>query len=177
MTDKQRALKAKGYSLWLMPSGGAYNKLAALIKTLVEKYRSPLFEPHITLLGEIVLTEEDVIRRSQQLASGQKPFSTTLQTVDYQDFYFRALFVKAEKTKPLLALHNRAKKIFEMQETPSYIPHLSLLYGNFANPVKDQIIRDIGKKQKMEFRVGAIHLFKTDGEVKVWHEVKEFPLG
>lgn len=170
-------MKAKGYSLCLMPAGETYNKLAALIKILAEKYKSPLFELHITLLGEIVLLEEDVIKRCQQLTSGQKSFSIILQTVEYQDFYFRALFVQAERTRLLLALHNRAEKIFKMNESPSYMPHLSLLYGDFAQSVKDQIIRNIGKNQEMEFRVGAIHLFKTDGEVSAWYKVKEFPLG
>lgn len=170
-------MKAKGYSLWLMPEEERHGELAALLKILAKEYRSPLFEPHVTLIGGIVLSEEMVIIRSQQLALGQKSFSVTLQTVNYQDYYFRALFVKAEKTQPLLALHNRAKKIFEMQEIPSYMPHLSLLYGNYSQVIKEQIIEAIGKNQAMDFAVNTIHLFKTDGEVSAWYKVQEFPLG
>lgn len=176
MNGKQKVLKAKGYSLWLIPAGETYNKLSILIKTLSEEYKSPLFEPHVTLLGEILLSEEDMIQRSKQLVFGQKSFSITLQTVDYEDYYFRALFMRAEKSESLLALHNRTKKIFEMQAIP-YMPHLSLLYGNLTQSVKEQIIRNIGRKQDMKFTIGAIQLFKTDGEVSSWHKVKEFPLG
>lgn len=168
-------MKAKGHSLWLMPIGKAYDKLSGLIKRLAKEYNAPLFEPHVTLLGEAMQSEDDVLKRAEQLASGQNPFPIKLNIVDYQDFYFRTLFVRAEKTDPLQALHDRAKEVFEMQDIPDYMPHLSLMYGNFPQAVKEQIIKAIGRNQATEFTVNSVHLFKTDGEVNVWHKVKESP--
>lgn len=168
-------MKAKGHSLWLMPTGDAYDKLSGLIKRLAEEYNALLFEPHVTLLGETMHSEDDVLKRSEQLASGQKPFPITLNTVDYQDFYFRTLFVRAERTDRLQALHDSAKDVFEMQEIPDYMPHLSLMYGNFPQALKEHIIKAIGKDQSTEFIVNSVHLFKTDGEVNAWYKVKEFP--
>jgi 2'-5' RNA ligase len=166
-------MKAKGYSLWLMPTGEVYDKFSGLIRRLAEEYRAPLFAPHITLLGETRQSEEDVLRKAKQLASIQKPFPVTLNTVDYQDFYFRTLFVRADRTNSLQALHDRAKEIFEMQDIPYYMPHLSLLYGNFPKTVKEQIIKSIGRDQATEFTVKGIDVFKTDGEEKTWHRVKQ----
>lgn len=172
-------MKAKGYSLWLMPTGKAYDKLSGLIKRLAKEYNAPLFEPHITLLGETMQSEDDVlkrVKRAEQLASGQNPFPITLNSIDYQDFYFRALFVRAEKTDPLQALHDRAKEVFEMQDIPDYMPHLSLMYGNFPQAIKEQIIKDIGRDQATEFTVNSVQIFKTDGEVNAWYRIKELPL-
>lgn len=168
-------MKAKGHSLWLMPTGEAYDKLSGLIKRLAEEYNAPLFEPHVTLLGKAMQSEEDVLKRAEQLASGQKPFPITLNTVDYQDFYFRTLFVRAERTDLLRALHDRAKEVFAMQDIPDYMPHLSLMYGNFPEAVKEQIIKAVGRDQTTEFTANSVHLFKTDGEVNSWHRVKEIP--
>lgn len=167
-------MKAKGYSLWLMPTGENYEKFASLIKKLAEKNTTPVFEPHVTLLGEVIQSEEDIIRKTEESTSGQKQFPLTLTTIDYQDFYFRALFIKAEITEPLLSLHNRVKEIFGMEDIPSYMPHLSLLYGNFPPSVKEKIIDRIGKDQTTKFTVNGIHLFKTDGEVNVWYRIREF---
>ena len=176
INNSETIMKGKGHSLWLMPTGEAYDKLSGLIKRLVEEYNAPFFEPHVTLLGEAMQSEEDVLRRSEQLASGQKPFPIVLNTVDYQDFYFRALFVRAERTDPLQALNDRAKEVFEMQDIPDYMPHLSLMYGNFPQAVKECIIKAIGRDQATEFTVNSLHIFKTDGEVNAWYKVKEFPL-
>lgn len=167
-------MQAKGYSLWLMPTGEAYDKFSNLIKRLAKEYNAPIFEPHVTLIGEAMQSEEDVIRRAEKLVSGQESFPITLRTIDCQDYYFRTLFVKADKTEPLQELYDQACEIFEIQDVPDYMPHLSLLYGNFPQKVKKQIIEEIGRDQSTQFTVDRIHLFKTDGEVESWHKVRKF---
>jgi len=52
-SNKHRTImKAKGHSLWLMPTGEVYDKFSILIKRLAGEYNTPIFEPHIILLGE-----------------------------------------------------------------------------------------------------------------------------
>lgn len=165
---------SKGYTLWLMPKGEHYNRFADLIKRLAHQHGGPVFEPHVTLLGDVELSELETIERTQQLAQGQKPFPITLRQIDYQDYHFRALFVRAEITKSLLSLHNRAKEIFGMQDIPPYMPHLSLLYGNYPNELKEKIISEIGREQTAQFEVSIVYLIKG-GEVKDWQIIKEFP--
>jgi 2'-5' RNA ligase len=168
-------MKGKGHSLWLMPTGEAYHELSGLIKTLAEEYHGPVFEPHVTLLGEVRQSDDEILRRAAQLASGQQPFPIIVRTVEYQDFYFRALFVRAERTDPLQALYNRAKEIFAMPDIPEYMPHVSLMYGNFPQLVKEQIIKAIGRDHTTEFTVSSVHVFKNDGEAHTWYRVKELP--
>lgn len=141
---------------------------------MAEEYNASIFEPHVTLLSGAMQSEEDVIRRAEKLVSGRKSFPITLRTIDYQDFYFRTLFVKADKTEPLQELYDQAYDIFKMKDTPSYMPHLSLLYGNFSQAVKEKIIEAIGRDQTTQFIADRIHLFKTDGEVNAWYKVREF---
>src|SRR3972149_1366255 len=114
-------MKPKGSSLWLMPSGKIYKRFSNLIKKLAKEYDDPVFEPHITLLGEFTDSLEVSAKGANELVSGQKPFTVNLEEIDYQAFYFRTLFVKAKKTQPLLALHNRAKEVFNIQNIPPYM--------------------------------------------------------
>lgn len=166
-------MKSKGYTLWIVPTNKAHDKFTNLITKLAEDNYAPKFEPHITLLGEIELPEAEIIKKTKQLVSGQQPFVIKMQEIDYEDYFFRTLFVRAEKTKPLLTLHNRAKEIFNMQAIP-YMPHLSLLYGDFPVEVKEKIIKDIGKDQSVEFTVNKVTLIKG-GEIADWYTVNEFP--
>lgn len=167
-------MKSRGYTLWLIPTGQAYQKFSNLIKKLAEEYNAPVFQPHVTLLGEILVPEPEAIKRTKQLVSGQKPFTINMEEISYEDFYFRTLFVRAEKTEALLALHNRSKEIFKM-EIPPYMPHLSLLYGTFPKETKEKIIKRIGRDQSTQFEISRVYLIKG-GEVEDWQILREFPL-
>lgn len=156
-----------------MPKEEIDNRFAGLIKKLAKDYGGPVFEPHVTLLGEIEQPEGEVMSKTEKLVSGQKPFPITLRQIGYQDYHFRALFVKAEITSPLLSLHERAKKIFGMQNIPPYMPHLSLLYGNYPAEVKEKIIAEIGREQSAQFEIKSVYLIKG-GEVEDWEIIKEF---
>lgn len=166
-------MKSKGHTLWLIPTGKAYEKFSNLIKKLAKEYNAPVFEPHITLLGDFMQPEEECIELTKQLVLGQKPFTINMGEVGYEDFYFRTLFVRADKTEPLLALHNRAKEIFKV-DIPPYMPHLSLLYGIFPVKTKEKIIREIGKDQSCQFEINSVHLIKG-GAIEDWRIVGEFP--
>ncbi len=165
---------SKEYTLWLMPKGQIYNKFNTLIKKLADENEGPVFKPHVTLLGEVPQQgKSEVIRLTEELVAGQKPFLITLREIGYQDFHFRTLFVKAEITAPLQALHDKAKQIFSAQNITQYMAHLSLLYGNYPNELKEQIIAEIGSQQPAQWEVNSVHLVKG-GEVEDWKIVKEF---
>ena len=175
--NPETIMKAKGHSLWLMPSGEELDRFSKLVEKLAQEHSAPVFQPHVTLLGEILEGEEEIIKKVQELAAEHQPFPVTLGAVDYQDYYFRTLFVRANETQPLLDLHNNSRELFDMQNIPPYMPHLSLLYGNYPQAIKDKIIQGIGRDFTTQFEVTSVHLFKTDGEANTWYRVNEFPLG
>lgn len=166
-------MKSKGYTLWFVPKGQNYKRFSGLIKKLAKEYGGPIFEPHVTLLGDVIISEKEAIAKTRQLVSGQNPFKVGLVKIDYEDYFFRTLFVRAKVSKLLQDLHNRAKEIFKVGTLP-YMPHMSILYGNFPVEVKEKIIAEIGRNQKLQFDVSSVHLIKG-GEVWDWKEVGEFP--
>ena len=167
--------KAKGYSIWLIPAGEVYQKLSEIISQLSEKYSAPNFEPHITLLGNLIGPEEDLISKTLKLTAQLKPFKINLKKADYLDEYFKCLFIRAEKTKELIRANNIAREAFNSKPDPEYMPHLSLMYGDLSSKTKEEILADLGKEFDLSFEVRSIHLFSTTGEVKDWYRIKEFP--
>lgn len=167
-------MKSKGYTLWLVPTGEVFRKFSNIINKLAKDYDAPVFDPHVTLLGEIMQPEDECIVKTKQLVKNQKPFIVNLEAIGYQDYYWRTLFVYAKKTPNLQNLHERAKKIFDM-EVPPYMPHLSLLYGMFPVETKREIIKEIGRQQKASWEVNKVTLVRG-GEIKDWKIVAQFDI-
>ena len=174
----QQMKEIKKYLLWLIPSGDAYDRLSVLISRLSEKYSSPQFEPHVSLLGVVRGYEEEIIAKAADLARIIKPYEIKLSTIDYLDEYFRCFFIRAQKTEDVMKANLMAKEVFGLlQHDGEYTPHLSLLYGNFPSEIKEKIIAEIGKELDVTFEVRSIDLFLTEGEdVNKWHRVKKFDL-
>lgn len=167
-------MKSKGHTLWLVPTGETFEKFDTLIQKLAKEYNAPVFEPHVTLLGEFMDPVENAVEKTKHLVAEEKPFTIKMNQIGCQDYFWRTLFVYATKTPQLQALHDKAKQIFNM-ELPVFMPHLSLLYGMFPKDIKDKIISEIGSDQSAEFEIEKVTLAKG-GEIKDWKIIGEYSL-
>ena len=175
--------KTTGYSIWLIPDGGVYKLTSKIILDIARKDHAPKFKPHITLLGEFgkEKNEKDIIKSFRDLVHNQKTLTLNFESVNCENFYFRALFLKVGKTKELLNFHRKAKQALGMKNIKSYMPHLSLVYGNFSKNSKEKIISSTSKDLSSEifikeFPIDKILLMKTQGTVSQWRKIVTFPL-
>ena len=168
----------RDYALWIIPEGKAYRELKQLIDLLSRTYSRPSFDPHITVLGRVTGSGNELIAKVARLAGIIRPFLISLRRIEYLDEYFRSLFIKSDGSKELINLHNKAKTIFNIKDKKCYMPHISLMYGNLPAHLKDKIISDIGKGFPDTFDIQRIHLVSASIETDPaeWHSVKEFPL-
>lgn len=168
--------KATGYSLWLMPSNNAYEQLSALIHELSGAHDTPVFEPHVTLLGGLQEKESGIVARTMKLAEVIEPFVINLTRIEHSNEHFRCLYYRVEKTIDVVYAYRQACDIFRVSEGKNYMPHLSVMYGDIPEKTKEQIIAGINAVITMRFSVQHIDLFSTDGEVEKWYKVKRFHL-
>lgn len=159
-----------------MPTGNIYNKLNKIISQLNKEYSSPNFLPHVTLIGLVVGSQKEILLKTSQLAIFIQPFEIKLTKVDYLNEYFRCLFIKVVKTKELMEANLKAREIFNREKDLKFMPHLSLMYGNFNSKTKKGVISKIGREFNLKFKVKSIHLFLTEGESKRWYKIKKFVL-
>lgn len=163
------------YALWIMPSKDVAKKFSRIILKISKEYKSTAFEPHITLVIIKSINEEEAIEKSRALIESLKPFEVFLDEISFLDTYFRCLFVKAKKTKDLMEANKKAQKIFNVKD--DYMPHLSLMYGNFPEETKKKVIRQIGEKIEENFITKEIRLINCESpDTKDWHVVKKFRL-
>lgn len=171
MSDSNR------YSLWLTPPKAQYRKLAELIRQLAKSHGAPVFDPHLTLLGGIEAEdEEQALRLTHLLATRIEPFEIRLSHVRHMNEYYRCLFLKAEPTDGLIRANIEAKLVMaELVGAQEFYPHMSLLYGNYFEMIKEAIIADIGSTMKVSFEATSVRLVRTGGDGPLsWRAVGEF---
>jgi 2'-5' RNA ligase len=164
------------YSLWFMLQGEALNRLTEILHRLSIHYEAPEFPPHVTLLGSCVGERDEMIRRSSLVAAALRPFTIRLGKIDFRDEYFRSLFVHAGPAEPLRNAYRAASRIFRRAPDPDFMPHLSLLYGNFPVNLKEDVMAELGPRLDVRFKVRSLHLYHTQGAVQNWQQVESFGL-
>ena len=165
----------KTYTLWLEPTGRTHELLATTIAHLSQEHGGPLFDPHVTLLGDIVGQEERVLQQTEQLANALSPVDLILTVPAFQDQYFQCVFMRIEETSTLLDAHTCARRVFQKEAVRPFMPHVSLLYGLYPTSLKEQIIGALSTPLSVQFTASVVTLFRVEGNSpNDWHKVQTF---
>lgn len=168
---------ASRYALWLLPAEPVRSRYADLIRRLAERCQTPIFEPHVTLLGRLQGEQAAQARRTERLARELTPFDIRLLETAYLDEYYRALFIEVALTPPLIATRAAARVAFERRIENGFYPHLSLLYGDLSEREKEAILDDIGRYHDEWVRVNRLALWHVDGPPAAWRAAATCTLG
>jgi 2'-5' RNA ligase len=162
---------------WLVPATGPErDRLAATIGTLAAAHDAPRFEPHVTMAGLFHSHQEPAVQVLTSLAAGVRPFEVRFVAVGHEQAYFRALYLRAEPSLQLTALHDAARTAWALDVRP-YRPHLSLLYANIAEERKRAIIDALGIPLPLTIRINAAELWADHrAGIPGWHRVARIPL-
>ena len=163
------------FSIWMIPDGQAFYDLDRLIKNLNERFATPRFQPHVTLIGKLKGQKDELVEKCREVIADVEPFSLYLESISYRNNIYRSLFANVVKTTQLVNLRKRAERVFAV-EGEEYHPHLSLMYNFFVSHLKEKIIRDLGYSLNLSFSVDKIHLFFTSGDPTNWYKIGDFIL-
>jgi len=169
------------YSLWLVPEGRTetHRFLDQLIHSAAVKYRTPAFNPHVSLISGVAGSEQDVREKTRVLAEKITPYEIQLSEVGSNGIYFQALFSRVEQTRSVLDANIVAQKIFGMDKG-KYFPHLSLAYGDLSNEqvaTLQQFVVLGNPIAGMHFLAQGVELWRIEGAVEKWRKVATFPFG
>jgi 2'-5' RNA ligase len=156
------------FSLWLVPEGAAEDALQAVVDRLAREHGGPSFPPHVTLLGSLVTTEEDVVDRSRRLAARIAPFTIHLDDIGTGETYFQSLFATVRPTPELLAVRAAAQQAFPEAMAGPYYPHVSLLYGHPPVETKQAIVEALRGTLPPAFEARVLVTNSTGPSVDDW---------
>jgi 2'-5' RNA ligase len=164
------------HSLWLVPRGTAHLKLSEIIRALSERYGTPRFAPHVTLLGQTLKPRREIIAITREVASEHEAIPIKLMQPAYTSDYFRSLFIEAEPSNALLAARKLAVERFGLSAKYDFRPHLSLLYGDLCEAQKQAIIANLGNNFPRRFFAESIDVYVTEGRPEQWRLVESVAL-
>jgi 2'-5' RNA ligase len=154
---------------WLVPAAGpGRDRLAWVIARLAAEHGAPVFAPHVTMADVAARVLERVV-------AGVPPFEVTLTGFGHEPEFFRSLYLRAEPSARLIALHEEGQRAWGLDpETgPPYRPHLSLLYARDLPEERKPAIADgLGLALPVTIRVDAAEVWADfRDEVTRWRRV------
>ncbi len=159
------------YHLWLKPSGDLLDALSETIERLSCRLGGPVFTPHITLLGSVPGTEGQHRARVEALAAQMKPFDVVLDQPCTGTEYFESVFMQVRPNEPLVSANALACRLFGAAAKP-YRPHLSIVYGEFTQEQKQEVIPDLTVFVGRSLHVDRFYLIQAlSREPADWHQV------
>mmetsp|Transcript_15962 Transcript_15962/g.23478 ORF Transcript_15962/g.23478 Transcript_15962/m.23478 type:complete len:196 (+) Transcript_15962:68-655(+) len=183
--DPYKSSSFIGHSLWMCPRDGASkDAYSSIIANTASILNSFVYPPHVTLVAAMMTDADDVVRRTKELAKELAPYDFEFDTLEMRDAYFQSIYARLKQTPQVMQANATARKFFlERQSDPEYMPHLSLVYGDFGADEKEtKLIPALqkklltNKKATSSFRVDAIEVWSTQGDVKDWYLVTTIPL-
>ena len=167
---------SNAYSLWFIPRGPIYRRLSKAIVQLSQAFEKPRFHPHVTLLDGISGPEEIIIAQTVKLADILTPIKVNLSKMSGTDEYFRCLFLQVEQTDNIMKAHQLARKIFNLEQEDTFMPHLSLMYGHYPKDAKKAIIAKIENALLGDFIADHLYLYNTSEAPDTWSQIRAYTL-
>lgn len=166
---------ASGTSLWLEPPGPSRARFAKLIGSLAAELGTPVFDPHLTLVGGIDLPEAELLERAEGLASRLGPVEIRLTRAGSGSEYFNFLFFEVAATRELLAAHTAAVRAFDVTRD-DFQPHVSLAYAEPTDHSPGELLRRVQGRSWGRFRSESLTVIRTTGPPAEWEVLARLPL-
>ncbi|WP_170765153.1 hypothetical protein [Ruegeria lacuscaerulensis] len=117
------------HSIWLMPDSETRKKLRSLNENIAGALNSPLFEPHITLIGDIPGDVEQTRAVCSELFGDFDAGPAKFAEVSLTDAYFMFFFANVSVSADLWAKRKKLANALGV-EVAAWQPHFSLAYGS-----------------------------------------------
>ncbi|XP_057764247.1 cyclic phosphodiesterase-like [Salvia miltiorrhiza] len=176
-------VKRDTYSVWAFPPEELKPRLKKLMDGLRSEFGGPEFEPHVTVVGAIKLTEKEARDMFHKACEGLKPYAATVEKVATGTFFYQCVFLLLHPTPEVVEASAHSCAHFGLKSSSPYMPHLSLLYGELTDAEKKAaqekayaLDESIGS---LNFQISRLALYKTETEdrtCKSWEKVDEFQL-
>jgi len=166
----------KTLSIWLLPNNDIID-YSSIVQSICDSLGKEAIVPHITLVSSFDNTIDYSLKKLNQLFSNQKSFLIKSNGFLVTNHYFKSICVKIDMNNTIQELRNKSLQHFECKENNNYIPHMSLVYGNFEDNIKKRVVEGYKKLlSNNEIMISSVAIAENDEGNLNWKIVKEVHL-
>lgn len=92
------------YSVWAVPPEDVADRLKKLMDGLRSEFGGPQFQPHVTVVGAIRLTEQDALEKFRSACDGLKAYTATVDRVATGIFFYQCVYLLLHPTPEVIFL-------------------------------------------------------------------------
>lgn len=119
-----------GYSIWLGFQGESEAKLQNVIASLSKAFAGPVFQPHLTLVGDLEVDLVGAQRVADIFAGTAMPEELIVRDVGISGKYFMALYLAVNIPSELQRTREQVASSANPASYELDAPHVSLLYSH-----------------------------------------------
>jgi 2'-5' RNA ligase len=117
------------HSIWLLAHAEQHAALRRRVEQLAPRHAGHVFEPHVTLQGEVPLDFAAACRLVDRLAAATPVLHWPVRAVESTEHYFRSLYLRLDAGPAFDAMRRLSAERSGTDEGLSPYAHLSLAYG------------------------------------------------
>lgn len=144
------------FSVWLVPQKNDEKELSSIIDNLAKENDSPVFTPHLTLIGDTNIGFEDIKSAVDEVFANQKPFTIKTQKVSKSELFFKTVFIEFDVNETLRNLFQTLSQRTDKRSIDNFKPHISLIYKLMPEDEKVKIINSLNIKN--EYTIGGVYI-------------------
>ena len=134
------------FSVWLVPQRKEEKELNKIVKNLAKKYNSPIFIPHLTLLGNAMISFEALKSIVDEVFEDKKPLTIKKTKLNQSEQFFKTVFIEFELSDILKNFFIALSKKTDKSSVENFKPHISLIYKLMPESEKIRIIKSLDVK-------------------------------
>ena len=167
------------HSIWLTFDPATRDALCAEVEMLATKFDGPLFEPHLTLVGEIPASVAEIAAVVENHMPSHMKTSTPVKYIGGDMGYFMSFFLAVSLPSELKDLREKIASDFGLEGAQPDPAHISLAYGcddalkntEVVEALKDRLI-----DRPIQFGQLCIVHSACDIPIKDWKVLRSYEL-
>ena len=156
------------YCIWLTLDSP---ELQDIIIELAERFNSPVFQAHCTIIGRtdipIIKLKSAIVQKDYNL----KLDSVHINSISYSENIWKSYYLELKEKHNLIELHEQFCNILSIEKDYEIQPHISLMYNLISEKVKQSI--SIPIKIGAFFKIHSIQITECGEEVERWKPIFE----
>jgi 2'-5' RNA ligase len=167
------------HSIWLTLDPVSQRAVAAVIASIADRFGSPSFEPHITLLGDLGSPIDKSINLVGQIFANILTTRLDVSGPKCGDTFFTSIVLDAPLPGPLPIAYATLAKTLTPDRHQPFHPHVSLAYGLSDSDARTALISEQIKGASLDYLtvsgVAVVRSSKTT-PIDEWATVSKFDL-